>query len=402
MSYLGALESELAARDASGLLRTIPHIERRGPGWIELEGQRFVDLSSNDYLGLSMEPEVIEAARAALSRFGAGAGASRLITGNSALHEELEHAIAEFKGAESALLFPSGYAAGSGLLAALPREGDIIFVDRLAHACLVEGARNSAAQFRVFPHNDVARLEQLLHGARAANARWIVVDGLYSMDGDIAPLRELLALAARFDATLIVDDAHGTGTLGPNGEGTAAHCGITPSDFRDRLIVIATFSKALGAQGGAVLGPRALREWCVNSVRTQIYSTGLSPAAASAALASIRFLRVHPERVARLHALSNELRRQLSGHSVPILEGESAIIPVMCGDVEDALALAASMREAGILGAAIRPPTVPAGSCRVRLSVSAAHRDEELSRAAVVCAEYFERRCSHTEPHTCS
>lgn len=402
MSLLHDLNEDLAARDATRLRRQIPCDVRRGPGWIEIDGARLVDFSSNDYLGLSFEPSIRDAARAAIEKYGTGACASRLISGNSELHEELEGEIARFKGTESALLFPSGFAAGSGLLGTLPREGDVVFVDRLAHACLLDGARSSAGKFRVFPHNDVDRLADLLRRAKDARARWIVVDGLYSMDGDVAPLPELLRLADEFDATVIVDDAHGTGTLGPSGEGTAAHFGIRPADHAERLIIVATLSKALGAQGGVVLGARALREWCVNSVRTQIYSTGLSPAAAGAALAAVRIIVRNPGRVHRLKNLAASFRHTLGASSVPVLGGESAILPIMCPGPSEALALGDAMRTAGFAGAAIRPPTVPEGACRVRLSLSAAHADEDVSRAAAFLAEYFVASRKKRESSTCS
>lgn len=364
-SWRARFADAAARREAKGLTRAL-----------RLHPPGMVDFSSNDYLGLSAHPAVREAAAEAAINFGVGARASRLVNGNLAIHEELEAALADFKNCESALLFPSGYQANLGLLSTLLATDDAVFVDRLAHACLVDGVRLSGARLRVFPHNDLARLEVLLRAAATAPARWILVDGLYSMDGDIASLPGLLDLADRYDATVVLDDAHGTGVLGASGRGTAEHFGLRPRDCGDRLIVVATLSKALGSQGAVVLGPVALREELVNASRPFVYSTGLSPVCAAAALAALRALESTPQLVASLAQKSSRAVALLTAAGCDVMATQSAIVPVRFGPPEPTLAAASALRAEGILAVAIRPPTVPRGTSRLRLTVNLGIPDE--------------------------
>lgn len=371
-AWTGRAREAFDRRERLGLRR-----ETRGPA-----APHAVDLSSNDYLALARDPEVLDAAARGIARDGAGARASRLVAGTLPIHEELEEAFARFKGFDAALLFPSGYMANVGLLASVVAPKDVVLLDRLAHACLHDGAKLSGASTLIFPHNDLAALEELLVAAAGAPARWIVVDGIYSMDGDAVPLPELLALANRHDATVILDDAHGTGTIGPLGRGTIERFALHGRFPRERLLAVATLSKALGSQGGVVLGPPELRTLLVNEARTFLFTTGLAPACAHAALAALRIVEREPRRVTQLQALSRGFRRALSWHGFAAAEDESPIVPVAFGDAARTMEVADSYRAAGFHSVAIRPPTVPVGTSRLRLTVTLAHDEEVLTQAA--------------------
>lgn len=390
------LRAEAETRAQKSLARRLRPVEPAQGGRLSLGagGPPLLDLCSNDYLGLAHHPAVTEGAREALGRYGSGARASRLVTGDYALLGELEAELAAFKGTETALVFPSGYQANLGLLSLLLQPDDAVFADRLAHACLVDGVRLSPARLRVFPHNDTARLAELLASAAEAPARWILADGIYSMDGDFAPLPELLRLAEEYDATLVLDDAHGTGVAGPNGRGTAEHFGIDPRAHADRLIVVATLSKALGSQGGAVCGSALLREAIINASRPFVYSTGLAPAAAGAALAAIRLIRSEPHRPRNLSALAAEIRAEMRARGLDLLGSQSPVIPIVVGEADRALALSAALQAEGLLVLPIRPPTVPRGTSRLRLTVNSAI-DEALLRSACRLAA---DRCTGQHP----
>jgi len=382
-------------RRRNALERALRPVAPAGDGRLTMGGKPLIDLCSNDYLGLARHPAVVEGARLALERYGAGARASRLITGNYELLEELEAELAAFKGTGSALVFPSGYQANLGLLSLLIEPGDAAFVDRLAHACLVDGVRLSGARLRVFPHNDVARLGELLAAARDAPARWIMADAVYSMDGDVAPLGELLALAREHDATVILDDAHGTGVMGATGRGTAEALGIDPRAESDRLIIVATLSKALGSQGGVVLGPRELREGLLNASRPFVYSTGLAPAAAGAALAALRMIQGDPARVARLAEFSASARDVLGRAGLDLMGSQTPILPILMRDPSLAVEASRALREDhGILVLPIRPPTVPRGTSRLRATISLNQDGTTL----MDCCEQIVRVCQSLLP----
>lgn len=383
MRHLARFESALRERRASGLLREIPEPEAA-----------LIDFAGNDYLGLSRHRDVIAAACAAAGAFGTGSRASRLVNGGCPVHATLERELAAFKGADAAILFPSGFQGAAGFLAAAAGESDVIYLDRLAHACLAAGAAISPARLRVFRHNDLAQLEALLRRDQSGGVRWIVVDGVYSMDGDVAPLPGLLELCERHDAVLLLDEAHATGTIGATGRGTFEHFGIPPGDWRGRVILVATLGKALGAQGGAILGPPAVRDWCANFCRAQVYSTAPSPVSAAAALEALRILAREPARVAQLASNSAMMRAELRARGLPIPDSPSPIVPLVLGEADRAVSLAGHLRAAGLACGAIRPPTVPRGTSRLRISVSSNRTPDEIRRlAAAVGSWLFENRC---------
>jgi 8-amino-7-oxononanoate synthase len=340
---------------------------------IEIGGRRLVNFSSNDYLGLANDPRLREAAIAAIGGFGVGAGASRLISGTQSPHLCLERALAKWKGTEAALCFSSGYAAALGTIPALVTKNDVVLLDKLCHASLIDGARLSGAILRVFPHNHLGKLESHLEWARR---EWpgkrilIVTESVFSMDGDCAPLRELVELKKRFDALLMLDEAHAVGVIGANGRGLAAVENL--SDDVD--IQMGTLSKGLGASGGYICGSRDLVEWLINRARSFIYSTAPPPAIAAAALASVNFLS-SPEGEERRRLLwerINLIRELLS------LRCSSAISPWIVGDEQAALDLASALQSEGFLVPAIRYPTVAKGAARLRITVTAAHEETQI------------------------
>ncbi len=381
MNWLETLNQRLQDADRQSARRHLRILDALDGPHVNLGKQRLLNLCHNDYLGLAREPEVIEAACQAVRYWGTGAEASRLITGSNRLLAELEATLAEFKEASSALIFPTGYQTSLGVITALAEPKDVLLVDRLAHACLVDGARLAGGRLRVFPHQDLDRLEQLLQQYQNSPNRWILVDGVYSMDGDIAPVPQLLELAQRYHAVLIVDDAHGTGVTGPTGRGTFEHFGLKPRDFEDCLIVVATLSKALGSQGGVVFGSKVLRDWLINRARTFIYTTGLAPPAAGAALAATRLLAREPQRVERLQTKALQALDRLKAAGLNTLTSQTAIIPVALPSAEAALAASQRLADAGFLALAIRPPTVPKNASRLRLTINNLLSDKELDLA---------------------
>ncbi len=362
---------KLAALERARLRRT-PVVTARGGIFAERGGRRLLSFSCNDYLNLSHHPAIIKAAVEAAQRYGVGAGASRLVTGNHPLFDELESRLARVKGAEAACVFGSGYLANIGIIPALVGDGDLILVDELSHACIHAGAKLSGATVRRYRHGDVAHAEALLaeHRGRHAHAL-IATDGVFSMDGDLAPLDDLSALARRHDAWLLVDDAHGLGVVG-HGRGSAFANGGAEVPLQ-----MGTLSKAVGAYGGYLCASRAVIDLMRTRARSFIYSTGLPPpivAAASAALDLIerdRALTEEPLRKARLFT-----------RALNLPEAQSAIVPVIVGEAEAALAASAMLESEGFLVVAIRPPTVPPGTARLRFAFTALHPDAEIERLA--------------------
>lgn len=342
---------------------------------LNIDGTQYLAFSSNDYLGLANHPALLAAARDGLDRFGIGAGSSALISGHSGVNDRLEAALAAFVGMPRALHFSTGYMANLGIIPALLGAGGIIFSDRLNHACLVDGARLSRAEFRIYPHKDVARLAQLL----AKNTRrhtLIVTDGVFSMDGDVAPLPELLALSERYGAWLLIDDAHGFGVLGPHGRGSLAHFGLASP----RVLYMATLGKAAGVAGAFVAGQAPVIEWFLQRARTYVFSTASPPLLASALLASLKLLEAEDWRRLRLRQLTTRLQQGLAGLPWRLLPSETAIQPLIVGGNQEALDLMAALHERGIWVPAIRPPTVPKGTARLRISLSAAHSIEQIDQ----------------------
>jgi 8-amino-7-oxononanoate synthase len=361
----------------SGLYRRLRLVEGEQGARVTLDGRPVLLLCSNDYLGLAGDPRVREAAAGAAMRWGAGAGASRLIAGNMQPHRALEERLAAFEGYEAALLFGSGYLANVGTIAALAGRGEVVFSDELNHASIVDGCRLSRAETFVYRHRDV---EHLAWGLSKAGERssLIVSDGLFSMDGDVAPLAELLELARRRGCRLMVDEAHATGALGPGGRGSVAAAGLSG----EVDVVMGTLGKALGSYGAYVCASRELADYLLNTARSFIFSTALPPPTVAAALAALKLLEAEPQQVERLAANAATLRRSLAAEGLPVGDAGSQIVPVTVGDPEQAMALCERALEHGVFAQGIRPPTVPPGSSRLRFTVMATHQTAELEEAA--------------------
>ena len=377
---------EVAGIEAAGLLRRVRSLESASEPEVILNGRRVLCLASNNYLGLAAHPEVVEAAAEAAGRYGAGAGSARLITGGNVLHDELETRLAAFKGTEAALLFSSGYLANLGTVSALVKPGDAVFSDALNHASIIDGCRLSRAEVHVYRHADAGDLGDLLSAwrQRAGTDRraLVVTDSVFSMDGDIAPLPEIVAVCERYGAILMVDEAHATGVVGPGGRGAVADFGL---DGRVG-IVMGTLSKALGAAGGFIAGSADLCAYLRNRARSFIFDTALPPPTVAAAHAALTIVEREPERPVRARRLAVRLATGLraAGYAVP--DPAAAVLPVIIGAPDAAMALSARLLDAGVLVTAIRPPTVPPGTARLRATVMASHTDVEIDRAAATFA----------------
>ena len=342
-----------------------------------LDGRPVLLLCSNNYLGLADHPRVRQAAADAAMRWGVGAGASRLVSGNMTVHRRLEEALADFKRAEACLLFGSGYLANAGIVAALARDGDVVFSDELNHASIVDGCRLSRAQTFVYDHGDTEHLEW---GLREAEGRGslIVTDGVFSMDGDVAPLEGIVELGHRYDARVMVDEAHGTGAIGPAGRGAVAAAGLEA----EVDVVVGTLGKALGSYGAFACCDAQMARYLVNTARTLIFSTGLPPPAAAGAMAALELLREQPERVDKLQRNARILREGLAREGVPTGTSETQIVPLVIGDAGAAVSACERALADGVFAQAIRPPTVAHGTSRLRLAVMASHTKSELRAAA--------------------
>jgi glycine C-acetyltransferase/8-amino-7-oxononanoate synthase len=376
------IESALSDIRDRGLYRRMRMISGPQGPRVLLDGRPVLLLCSNNYLGLADHPRVREAAAEAAMRYGAGAGASRLVSGNMRIHRRLEERLAEFKGYPSALLFGSGFLANTGVIQALARPGEVVFSDALNHASIVDGCRLAGAEAFVYDHGD---MDHLAWGLREAEGRGslIVTDGVFSMDGDVAPLTEIVELARRHDARVMVDDAHGTGTIGPDGRGAVAAAGLE----EEVDVLVGTLGKALGSYGAFVCCDRQMAKYLVNTARTLIFSTALAPPQVAAAMAALELLREEPRRVERLQRNSRVLRETLGEEGLPAGGGETPIVPVIVGDPEAAVSASERALERGVFAQAIRPPTVPAGSSRLRLTVMASHTKTELREAAQAIAK---------------
>jgi 8-amino-7-oxononanoate synthase len=372
-SPLGWIPGALAELEAKGLRRSIEPLSSPQAPVVEVAGARLVNLCSNDYLALASDPRLRRAAAGAAEREGAGSGAARLVAGDLPSHRALEAALAAFKGAEAALLFGSGYHANCGVLPALADRDDAIFADKWNHASLVDGCRLSFARTVRFPHNDLDALSRALATTRARR-KLVAVDAVFSMDGDAAPLRDLADLCERHGAMLYVDEAHATGVLGPDGRGLAAALGVEHRvDAR-----MGTLGKALGSYGAFVAGSTALRDWLVSRARTFVFTTALPPAVCGAALAALEVVRAEPERRARLAALCARMKAGLARLGFPLPDVVAPIFPVVLGDERTALEASARLRARGFFVRAIRPPTVPAGTSRLRVTLTAGHDEAQV------------------------
>jgi len=367
----------LAELRESGLHRRLRLVEGAQGPHVTLDGRPVLLLCSNDYLGLTGHPRVREAAAKAALEWGAGAGASRLISGNMAPHRRLEERLAAFKGYESALLFGSGYLANMGTISALAGRGAVVFSDELNHASIVDGCRLARAETFVYRHGDA---EHLAWGLRRAGGRGslIVSDGVFSMDGDVAPLEDLARLARAHGCRLMVDEAHATGALGPGGRGSVAAAGLS----EEVDVVVGTLGKALGSYGAYACASAELRDYLLNTARSFVFSTAPPPPAVAAALSSLELLEAEPARVGRLRANAAALREGLRDEGLGAGGGESQIVPLRVGEAGPTMALCERLLEQGVFAQGIRPPTVPPGSSRIRFSVMATHEGAELRDAA--------------------
>jgi glycine C-acetyltransferase/8-amino-7-oxononanoate synthase len=371
-------DTELNKLRKAGLERALQPYPQAG-GKIGIAGRAFLNFASNDYLDLAHNPQVIAASRRMLDQYGAGATASRLVVGTLACHAELEQELARFKGYPAALVFGSGYLANAGLITAVAGHGDMIFADRLAHASILDAAVLSRARLHRFRHNDPDHLAMLLQKTqRNSGRRLVVTESIFSMDGDIAPLRAIAEIAVRHGAMLMVDEAHSTGIFGPGGSGLVRELHLEKSID----LAMGTFSKALGGYGGFVACSERMRRLLINRARAFMYTTALSPAAIGAALGALTCLAQRPDLGAQLLANADFFRRRLQTAGLNTGESRSQIIPLMVGDNGRVVSLAERLRTQGILVAAIRPPTVPAGTARLRLSLSLAHSRDDLDRVA--------------------
>jgi 8-amino-7-oxononanoate synthase len=376
------LAAELAALEAAGLRRTRRVV--RGPqgAVLEVDGRPLLSFASNDYLGLASDPRIAQAVIEAIGRCGVGAAASHLISGHHEEHEAAEAALASFTGLPRALLFSSGYMANSGIVPALAGRDDAVFSDALNHACLIDGARLSRAAVQVYPHGELDVLERQLRASRARR-RLVLSDAVFSMDGDLAPIAGLVALCERHDAWLLLDDAHGFGVLGPQGRGSLAHAGVRS----ERLLYLGTLGKAAGVAGAFVAGDGQAIEWLLQRARTYVFTTAMPPMLAAGVRAAVTAIASDGWRRERLREHAARLRGGLAGLPWRLLPSDTAIQPLVVGDNGAALALMQSLMAAGIWVPAIRPPTVPAGTARLRISLSAAHEPGHVDRLITALAE---------------
>src|SRR5256885_2926828 len=375
------IQERLQETRERGLYRRMRLISGPQGPRVLLDGRRVLLLCSNNSLGLADHPRVREAAADAAMRWGVGAGASRLVSGNMTVHRRLEERIAAFKGSSACVLFGSGYLANAGVVSSLAGESDVVFSDALNHASIVDGCRLSRAETFVYDHCDMEHLEWGLREAGGRGAL-IVTDGIFSMDGDIAPLEDIVELAQRYDARVMVDDAHGMGTIGPGGRGAVADAGL--EDEVD--VVVGTLGKALGSYGAYVCCDKPMAKWLVNSARTLIFSTALPPPAVAGAAAALEILAEQPGRVDKLRRNAEALRDAFADQGVACGDSETHIVPLVVGEADAAMEACERALEEGIFAQAIRPPTVPEGTSRLRIAVMASHTRSELRSAAAVLA----------------
>lgn len=377
-----SLQAELASLRNAGTLKAFRHIT--GPmdthvGMEEKSGDVLV-LSSNNYLGLSSHPELITAGQEALAKYGAGTASVRFICGTFSIHDQIETAIARLHRTEAALTYVSCWAANTGLMPSIAGEGDYLISDALNHASLIDGCRMSKAKRAIYKHSDMAELQAKLKEAQAANARriFIVTDGVFSMEGDIAKLPEIVKLARQYGAAIILDDSHGVGVMGPHGRGTAEHFGLE----HEIDIVTGTLGKALGgAAGGYVAGSKALIEYLNQVSRPQLFSNALPATIAASAMKAIEILEREPERVARLHAITKKMRDGLKARGFKPLEGESAIVPIIVGETAFAIQMSQELLKEGIFITGFGYPVVPQGEARLRIQMCASLTDAQIACA---------------------
>jgi 8-amino-7-oxononanoate synthase len=375
-----SVQDELQQIRERGLFRSTRLIQGRQSARVTMEGRHLLLLCSNNYLGLAEHPLLMEASIRATGQYGTSSGASRLVSGTMEPHEALESAVAAFKRTESALAFNSGYAANTGIIQALVGRGDVIFCDRLNHASIIDGAFLSGARLVRYPHNDASALAELMEKQRSTGRCLIVTDGVFSMDGDLAPLAELAELKRRHDALLMVDDAHGCGVLGEQGRGSAELLGV----LSHIDVHVGTFGKALGSFGAYAALSRELRDLLVNRARSFIFSTSLPPSVLAASTAALDLVQSAEgdELRKRLYRNTSLFRGMLRDAGFSLGDGNTQIVPILVGGAEDTMGFSQQLLEEGIYVQGIRPPTVPAGACRLRCTIMATHSPDDLTWAA--------------------
>ena len=382
------LAAELERARAAGLYRSLRHIASAQGPRIVLDGREFLNFSSNDYLGLANDPLLKRAAVAAVKKYGVGAGASRLVCGNIAPYDELEQRLARFKGKEAAIVFSSGYAANVGTITALVGEGDVVILDKLDHASIIDGARQSGATIRVYPHKNLKKLEDILAQSKAFRRKLIITETVFSMDGDLAPLAEIVKLKDQYGAWLMIDEAHATGLFGKRRRGLAEAVGV-----EKRVdITLGTLSKALGCAGGFVVGSQTLIDYLRNRARSLIYSTALPPSVCASAAAAVDFVASNDGRKRRDRLWRNvsELKKGLAKMGIQN-ESQSPIIPLIIGSETAAVKMSQRLFERGIFVPAIRFPTVPKGKARLRITVTAAHSSDDIHQFVNSVGAVFNR-----------
>ena len=369
------LRKQLDELKSRNLLRKMHTLNSAQDRRVLINGKWYVSFCSNNYLGLANHPKVKEAAAQAIEKYGWGAGASRLISGNFELHQELERKITDFKNCEAAIVFPTGYMANVGTITALVGADDAVICDRLNHASIIDGVRMSGARLFVYKHCDCESLEEALKRTQKYRRRLVITDTIFSMDGDVAPLDEIEALARRHGAMLMVDEAHAVGFLGRRGSGAVEHFRLEGKVD----IVMGTLSKAIGGIGGYIGGSSTIINFLKNKARSFIYTTALPPAASAAAIAGIEIIEQNPQLLDRLRHNSQYLRAALTAHNIDIQRSTTQIIPIITREAKSALELSQKLYRAGILAPAIRPPSVPDGQSRIRISLMAQHTEEDMN-----------------------
>jgi glycine C-acetyltransferase len=377
------VQTQLESLRNQGLYRSLRRVEGDQGPTLLIDGREVIDFCSNNYLGLANHPALREAAKAAIDRYGCGSGASRLISGNMTLHEELESKIAQLKGTEAALVFNSGFQANTGVIPVLVGEGDVVLSDALNHASIIDGCRLSRAKIVVYKHGDIDELERGLKNSLASSRKLIVTESLFSMDGDEAPLADIVGVAERHGAMIMVDEAHATGVYEPNGAGIVTKLGLG-----ERVLVqMGTLGKALGGFGAYVAGGKALRELLINRCRSFIFTTSLPPAVMAMAIAAVDLIEQEPQRRQALRHNCRLLRAGLESLGFSLGTSRSQILPLMVGDATRCMKLSEDLLQRGVFAQGIRPPTVPLGTSRLRITLMATHTPAHIDRALEVFKE---------------
>ena len=368
------ISDELSKIKESGLYRELKAVENAQDTRIDIEGKTYLSFCSNNYLGLANHPSVIEAVKKAVDEYGWGACASRLVSGNMTLHEALEKEISRFKRKDAAIVFPTGYMANLGVISSLVSGGDLVVSDKLNHASIIDGCRLSGAVFRVYAHCNMEKLENILKKSSKYNRKLIVTDSVFSMDGDLAPLPDIVRIAKKYNAMVMVDEAHGTGVFGENGRGVVEHFNLD----KEVDVVMGTLSKAIGSLGGYVCGDDDLISYLRNKARPFMYTTALPPAVCAASIASINLIQEDPSLREVLWNNVCCIKERLGLLGIDMISSQSQIIPLLIGDTQKAVDISKLLYERGVLIPAIRPPTVPANSSRLRMTVMSSHTQDDL------------------------